>query len=233
MDEVVNLMKTENCQDIKRLMALWEQGDLSPDQDLRIQEHLAGCASCAKASEENREILNLFSRDRLPDHEPAFWKGMSNQIMAEVRQASRSQERVPWYRKIWGSPFQWPGYAWATALILFILTPLAIYTIQGKGKTPYPIIEISISQLRGEFGFEPYVASLETFSAKEADRLGEKVMDRLGKELANSSARVDEPTGEDLLNSLENLNQQEMDTLFQRLKNQRVVGAEEVTSDVV
>jgi hypothetical protein len=215
------------------LMALWEQGDLSPDQDLRIKEHLAGCPSCAKAFEETRKILSLFSRDRLPEGEPAFWKGQSNQIMAEVRHASARQEGVPWYRKIWAGPFQWPGYAWATALLLFILTPLAVYTIQGKNKTPYPVIEITVSQLRGEFGFEPYVASLETFTVKEADRLGEKVTARLEKELTDSPARVEEPTGEDLLNSLENLNQLEMDTLIQRMKSHGVMGSKEVKSDVV
>jgi hypothetical protein len=233
MDEVMNPMKTTDCQNIKGLMTLLEEGDLSPDQDLRIKEHLAGCPTCGKDLEETRKILNLFSRDRLPDREPAFWKGLSNQIMAEVRHGSAREERVPWYRKIWAGPFQWPGYAWATALILFVLTPLAIYTIQGKSKTPYPVIEMTVSQLRGEFGFEPYVASLETFSAREADRLGEKVTARLEKELTDSPARVEEPTGEDLLNSLENLNQLEMDTLMQRMKTDGVMGSKEVKSDVV
>jgi hypothetical protein len=232
MDEVMSPMPTQKCQEVKGLIALLEEGGVSSDQDRQIKGHLPECSSCTQTYQETQVILNLLHRDRLPEREPAFWKGMSTRIMAEVRYPSPRLERVPWYRKIWGAPFQWPGYAWATALILFILTPLAIYTIQGKGKTPYLGVETTVSQLRGEFGFEPYVSSLESFSPREADRLGEKVLSRLANGLVDTSMGIEESLGEDLPNSLENLNQREMDTLIQRLQTQGVVGSKEEKSDV-
>jgi hypothetical protein len=232
MDEVVSPMKTKKCQKVKGLMALSEQGTLSPDQDLQLRDHLSECSSCSRLYQETLDLLDLVRRDRLPDREPAFWKGMSNLIMAEVRHIPGKVETVPWYRKIWGTPFQWPGYAWATALLLFILTPLAIYTIQDRGKTPYPGMEMAVSQLRGEFGFEPYLSALESFSAKEADRLGTKVLARLEKELAGSSSRVEEELSGDLPRSMENLNPKELDALFQKLQTRGALSSKEEKPDV-
>ena len=231
MDETMSTLPERKCKTVRDLIREWD-GPGSPSDDPILGNHLAHCPSCRKAFMETREILNLWRRDRLPERDPAFWKGMSARIMTEVRSQPPKPVKEPWYRKIWEAPFQWPGYAWATAVLLFVLTPLAIYTIQDKGKTAYPGMEISVSQLRGEFGFEPYISTLESFSAQEADRLGKKVVARLGKELIDNTIQVDEDLGGDLPVSLDNLSPKELDSLIQKLQTGGAARSKEEQPDV-
>ncbi len=72
--------------------------------------------------------------------------------MTQVRLYRTEEKEAPWYKKVWINPFGWPGYAWATALILMLLTPVAIYNIQVQGNKKPSIQEIKGPETKWETG---------------------------------------------------------------------------------
>jgi hypothetical protein len=210
-------MKALTCKKIKKLAGDYSQNLLLPDLVHRIEAHLCECPSCKKAYEETQEVLTLLSRDHFPDPGPDFWKGLSSRVMARVRFNRPDSVRVPWYKKVWGSPFGWPGYAWATALILIFLTPAVIYTIHFRGYNQTAIRETLESELKWEMGLESYSAAVESLSARESIRLGQRLTARLAKDLPQQTdGLIEDDLRWDVSTALENLNAKELDALIKK-----------------
>jgi hypothetical protein len=221
-------MKTLSCKKTKRLISEYSQDLLTPLETEGVREHLADCPDCQKDVQQTERVLRLLGKDRLPDPGEAFWKGITNQVMSEVRQVRTEPRRIPWFSKIWGHPFGWPGYAWATAVLLILLTPVVIYTIHSNKPLQTPNLEWSLSDWTGERGGESLATILETLSLKESSRLEKKVVAQLGKDLPNQTflRTDDEPFG-DLSLSLDRLNKEELELLIDKLQTGRSVGFKE------
>ncbi len=226
-------MKDISCKKANELAGDYCQDLLSPDLIEGIERHLSACPSCQKAYQEDRKVLTLLRQDRLPDPGLDFWKGLSSRVMAQVPPNRSDSIRVPWYKKVWGSPFVWPGYAWVTALILILLTPAAIYTVHFGGYKQTAIQETLETELKWEMGLESYSAAIESLSAKESIRLGERLTARLAKDLPQQThGLIEDDLQWDISPALENLNTKELDALIKKTQSDGSVGFEEGMSNV-
>jgi Putative zinc-finger len=218
LDEKLKIMKKDiSCKKAKKLAGDYSQDLLSPDLIEGVERHLSSCPSCQKEYQDNRKVLTLLSRDRFPDPGPDFWNGLSSRVMAQVRLNRLDPVGAPWYKKVWGSPFGWPGYAWVTALILIFLTPAAIYTIHFRGYNQTAVQETLESELKWEMGLESYSAAVESLSARESIRLGERLTARLAKDLPRETeGLIEDDLQWDVSPALENLNAKELDALIKK-----------------
>jgi hypothetical protein len=172
--------------------------------------------------------LNLLKEDRLADPGPDFWQGLSSRTMAQVRLSRPKFQETPWYKKIWRNPFEWPGYAWATALILILLTPVAIYTIHIQGHSAPSVLEIQDQVSKWETGSEPLSMAVESLSDKAAVRLAKRVVARMGKDLPGPTRLLmQEETHWDISRSTEGLNNEELEVLIKKMETDRSGGMKE------
>ncbi len=221
-------MKDISCKKAKKLADDYLQDLLSSDQVEGIEKHLSACPSCQKEVQDTRKVLTLLRRDLMTDPGPDFWKGLNSHIMAQVRPGRINPEKTPWYRRVWVNPFGWPGYAWATALILIFLTPAFIYTIHFRGFKQTAVLETLETELKWETGLESYSAAVESLSSQESIRLGEKITARLAKDLPQQThGLIEDDLQWDVSSVLEGLSRQELDLLIKRTRPGDSAGFEE------
>jgi len=195
------------------------QNLLSPGLADQVEAHLSGCSSCRKEYEQTWKVLALLKEDCLTDPGPDFWQGLSLRTMAQVRLSRPEFQETPWYKKVWRNPFEWPGYAWATALILILLTPVAIYTIHIQGHNVSSVLEIQDQASKWETGSEPLSMAVESLSDKDAVRLAKRVVARMGKDLPGPTRLLmQDETHWDISRSTEGLNNEELEVLIKKME---------------
>lgn len=211
-------MKRNTCKKIRESTEAYLQNTLEAGPASQVEAHLSECPSCRKLYEGTREVLTLLKKDRLPDPGPAFWDSLSSKIMAQVRLSPPEREETPWYKKLWINPFGWPGYAWATVLVLILLTPVIIYNIHMQGTKSPSIQALNGQEVRWDVGSMALSSAEETLSEKESVNLAKRVVARMGKDLS-STARLalDEETHWDVSLSLDGLNTQELEALIKKM----------------
>lgn len=221
-------MKAISCKRVNKQIVGYSQNLLAPDRAERIESHLAICSDCHHAYQETLKILGLLGQDRLPEPEAGFWNRLNSRIMHQVRLARPEPVRIPWTKKIWGNPFGWPGYAWATALILILLTPVVIYTIHYKNQ-PQPLVqELLGNDWRWEMGLESVPPALETLSPKESIRLGKRIVARMSRDLPGlSPLAAEDELPWDVSRSLEGLDKEELDLLIKKIQTGGSAGFKE------
>lgn len=212
-------MKRGICYKMMGLIDEYHQNLLEAGPVSQVEAHLSQCPSCRKAYEETLEVLTLLKKDRLPEPGPVFWTDLSSRIMAQVRLNRSEEKEDSWFRKLWINPFGWPGYAWATALILILLTPVAIYNIHVQGTRSPSIQEMKEQEMTWPSGSMPLSTIVETLSDKESVTLAQRVVSRLGKDLPTPSHMLtDDETHWDVFPSLERLNTQELEVLIKKIE---------------
>ena len=212
-------MKREICKKTRELIDVYQQSLLEADPASQVEAHLSECPSCRKAFEETGEVFTLLKKDRLPDPGQLFWNDLSSRIMSQVRLSRPEEKEEPWYKKIWLNTFGWPGYAWATALILMLLTPVAIYNMQVQGNKKLSIQEIKSPETKWETGLLPLSAAVESLSDNESVRLAKRVVARMGKDLPGPSRLVmDDELYWDVSRSLEGLDSRELEVLIKKME---------------
>jgi hypothetical protein len=212
-------MKREICKRTRKLIDVYYQNLPEAGPASQVEAHLSECPSCRKAYEETREVLILLKKNCLPDPEPGFWNGLSSRIMTQVRLNQQEEKEDPWYKKVWISPFGWPGYVWATALLLMLLTPVAIYNIHDLGNKTPSIQETKGPEVKWETGSLTLSGAVESLSDNESVRLAKRVMARMGKDLSGPTRLVmDDELHWDVSPSLEGLNNRELEILIKRMK---------------
>lgn len=221
-------MKKTACKNFKKMAGDYYQNLLSPGLAEQVENHLSKCPSCRKEYEETREVLALLKEDRLADPGPAFWQGLNSRVMAQVRLSKPEFQETPWYKKIWRNLFEWPGYAWATALILILLTPVAIYTIHIQAHNATSGLEIQDQAAKWETGSEPLSMAVESLSDKDAVRLAKRVVARMGEDLPGPTRLLmQNETYWDISRSTEGLNNEELEVLIKKMETGRSGGMKE------
>jgi predicted anti-sigma-YlaC factor YlaD len=196
----------------------YHQKILDSGQVLQVEAHLSECPSCRKAYEETREVLALLTKDVLPDPGPAFWNELNSRILTQVRLSRPEGDEDPWYKKFWIKPFGWPGYAWATALLLMLLTPVVLYNITFQGNHTALIQENIDQENKWETRPLPLPVVVENLSDTESVRLAKRVMARMGKDLSSPTGLLlNEDLHWDISRSLEGLNRQELEALINKM----------------
>jgi hypothetical protein len=211
-------MKKEICKKIRELVEGYHQNLLEAGAASQVEAHLSECPSCRKAYRETWDVLTLLKKDCLPDPGSVFWDNLSSRIMTQVRLYRPEEKKAPWYKKFWIDPFGWPGYAWATALILMLLTPVVIYNINFDGNKVLSIQENKDQEIRGVTSFMPLSVVVENLSDQESVRLAKRVMARMGKDLLSPTRLSDDDLYWDVSRSLDRLNQQELDALIHKME---------------
>jgi hypothetical protein len=211
-------MKKETCRRTRKRLDVYSQNLLEAGPTSEIKTHLSECPSCRKAYEETREVLALLKQDFLPDPGPGFWNGLSSRVMTQVHLYRTEEKKAPWYKKVWINPFEWPGYAWATALILMLLAPVAIYNMQVQGPKTPSIQEIKGPETKWETGSLTLSGDVESLSDNESVRLAERVVARMGKDLSGPTRLVmDDELHWDVSRSLEGLSNRELEFLIKKM----------------
>ena len=223
------MRKDISCKKARELVGDYAQDLLSPDLDEGLGRHLSACPSCQKEYQDNRKVLTLLRRDRMADPGPDFWKGLDSLIMAQIRSGRSTPVKTPWFKKVWGSPLGWPGYAWATALILILLTPAVI----DNHYRPASVQESLEGEWKWGIGSESYPSAFESLSPQESKRLGERITARMSKELPiQTHGLAEEDLQWDLSPVLESLTPQELDALIKKTRPGGSAGFEEGKSYV-
>jgi hypothetical protein len=212
-------MKRSICKKIRAQADVYHQKTLDAYPALQVEAHLSECPSCRKAYEETREVLTLLKKDVLPDPGPVFWNQLNSRIMTQVRLSRPEGREAPWYKKFWINPFGWPGYAWATALLLMLLTPVVIYHINYHGNNTPSIQGSKDQEIKWETGSFPLSVAVENLSDNESIRLANKVVARMGKDLPGSPRLlIDNEMHWDVSRTLEGLNKTEIETLIKKME---------------
>jgi Predicted transmembrane transcriptional regulator (anti-sigma factor) len=86
-----------NCEEANRLLDLYLDRELDPDQSLRLEGHLSGCPECRSLMEERREFQSFF-RSNAPVHTAP--PQLRTDVLAIVRRERLRSElrflRQPW-----------------------------------------------------------------------------------------------------------------------------------------
>jgi hypothetical protein len=213
-------MKRKICKKMRKLGDDYYQNLLESGTASEVEAHLSECPSCRKAYEETREVLTLLKKDSLPDPGPSFWDGLSSRIMTQVRLYRPEEKEEPWYKKVWINPFGWPGYSWATALILMLLTPVVIYNMHVQDNSRPSIQETKGPEMKWDTGSLTFSAPVESLSDNESVRLAKRMVARMGKDLPSPTRLVmDDELHWDVSRSLEGLNHKEIEALINKMES--------------
>ncbi len=106
------------CRNIEEMMSAYLDGEVSPDEERLVREHLASCPGCRATLEDLRRTATLVKG--LEEVEPPPW--LAQKIMAHVKDEAEKEEGVGIFRRIF-YPFRLkiPIQAFATLLIVGVV----------------------------------------------------------------------------------------------------------------
>ena len=82
---------TTPCQHVQTALSEFLEGGLPPPQRQSIEEHLKGCATCAREARELSALLRLF-REKVPPREPVLdiWAELGPKVAAHMAEERMS-----------------------------------------------------------------------------------------------------------------------------------------------
>jgi anti-sigma factor RsiW len=134
-----------DCEEIKKWLGPWLDGELKPARAADLKRHVEGCASCAR-EKARLERLEAALKSALETQaarvafEP-FWAGVSRRIAQEKTERPWRERALDWARG-WMSP---PRLAWAVPAVIVLLLGLfslqQYFTGSGFGQTNQAAVE--------------------------------------------------------------------------------------------
>lgn len=123
-----------NCQDVRKKLSAFQDGEVSDSQKVAIQNHLQTCSECAHVFQEMEDVLDVLSIAEPIKDAPYFWTRLSQRI-----EAQKSRPRISdWLT----APFDFlPKPIFTTLVFIFGLT-IGIYlgkNIYKESTAPSPI----------------------------------------------------------------------------------------------
>ncbi len=103
-----------NCQEAKKLIDAYGDGELDAPHSLAVEEHLRSCTNCAKIQQQQQTLKSSLSGGALQFKAPV---GLRRQVLTELRQTLRPEPRPPFWAA-WRFPI---GAAGLAAVLLFFL----------------------------------------------------------------------------------------------------------------
>ena len=73
-----------DCQQVRRELSNYLEGDLTPELRLQIQSHLAGCSHCAAVHDGMRNVVQLLADGKLLEVPEGFAKRLYQRLLFEV-----------------------------------------------------------------------------------------------------------------------------------------------------
>jgi hypothetical protein len=73
-----------DCQQVRRELSNYLEGDLAPELRLQIESHLAGCSHCAAVHDGMRNVVQLLGDGKLLDVPEGFGKRLYKRLLSEA-----------------------------------------------------------------------------------------------------------------------------------------------------
>ena len=73
-----------DCQQVRRELSNYLEGDLTPELRLQIESHLAGCSHCAAVHDGVRNVVQLLGDGKLLDLPEGFGKRLYKRLLSEA-----------------------------------------------------------------------------------------------------------------------------------------------------
>jgi predicted anti-sigma-YlaC factor YlaD len=74
-----------DCQQVRRELSSYLEGDLTPELRLQIDNHLAGCSHCTAVHDGMRNVIRLLGDDKLVDVPEGFGKRLYQRLVSQAR----------------------------------------------------------------------------------------------------------------------------------------------------
>lgn len=115
-----------NCTTVRPLIESHFDGELDPSQQVRVREHLDGCADCSAAYEELQRLRHDIRSQSLYFHAP---ESLRRRVAASLRESAKAQP----IQRVW--PWRWIAVAASIVLTISLGTNLALMcTYQTENK---------------------------------------------------------------------------------------------------
>ena len=72
-----------DCQQVRRELSNYLDGDLTPELRLQIEKHLAGCSHCAAVHDGMRNVVQLLGNDKLLELPEGFGKRLYQRLLSK------------------------------------------------------------------------------------------------------------------------------------------------------
>ena len=162
-----------NCKRIKkRLLIDYVEGNLEPDQNILVKDHLSICSQCQQHLEEIQSIRRLLRSYTVPDPGEAFWDGLLSRICSQANREKPAQKRHCVNLPDW---IAWKKLTYTAAPILLILLFFPTYYL-FQHHLPESTHQAYIPAGQEiENGFLSIEESVVQLPAKQLDKLLQKV----------------------------------------------------------
>jgi hypothetical protein len=87
-----------NCAAVKDFFALYLYGELSFDEEERVESHLDGCVSCRKALERQREVQAALDNIAI-EPSPALLRSCREELHMRLAEESQTAARLGWWER--------------------------------------------------------------------------------------------------------------------------------------
>jgi anti-sigma factor RsiW len=74
-----------DCQQVRRELSNYLEGDLTPELRLQIESHLASCSHCAAVHDGMRNVVRLLGDGTLLDVPEGFGRLLYQRLLSEAR----------------------------------------------------------------------------------------------------------------------------------------------------
>ena len=73
-----------DCQQVRRELSNYLEGDLTPELRLQIESHLAGCSHCAAVHDGMRNVVRLLGDGKLLEVPEGFGKRLYQRLLSQA-----------------------------------------------------------------------------------------------------------------------------------------------------
>ncbi|MBN2379234.1 zf-HC2 domain-containing protein [candidate division WOR-3 bacterium] len=158
-----------NCKEIEKLLQLYHDGELEPEQRKEIECHLSGCPACqAKLAEFSAldELIRDGEAEKVPDPGKHYWHSFSMRLTRKLVSRRPSRLRIPARTK----PFRFwliPYLSAGAAIILVLIVSLPFLR-----DVPTTFSEKEVLSEAAEMEEAPGVTVLDSKQAAEEGTVG-------------------------------------------------------------
>jgi hypothetical protein len=172
-------------------------GDLTPSESQRFEQHLVECGDCRTALMEIREVVHQAAQLPAPELPASIWQGVQERLANQGFDAPVAASKVVEFPRHEGTAHWFSGIrALAAAILLAILAGGAGYWLRGPSATVDPQtpnlavderqtpFELTMSSLPPEIAaaladYEASVAQLEASLLSYADRMDSQLYETI------------------------------------------------------
>lgn len=117
------------------LFSQWLDGELGPEQDAQVQDHLKCCEACRTVESEMSEADRMFRLEKMIEPPPFLWTRIAAQLEAESRREARRPfglDRAFAWMRTRPQPVWLRAALWAPAAVLLAVLGTTVTLIEHR-----------------------------------------------------------------------------------------------------